>query len=159
GVLVIGRAPEADIRIDAVSISRRHAKIIVTGGEVQIADQGSHNGTLVNGERIEGTRSLSSGDAVTVGDAVLVLRCEARAACRAIVDQDRLRQRLAEELERASDYARPLAVVVTSLGNLNPQARAAAEAKAGAALRLMDVLGWSGAAQLVAVLPELGGEA
>src|SRR5689334_527972 len=62
GVVLVGRAPDADLRIDSASFSRRHAKLIVVGGAVSVADLGSHNGTCVNGERIEGARSLSSGD-------------------------------------------------------------------------------------------------
>src|SRR5690242_15649285 len=59
GVLVVGRSPDAAIRIESAAISRRHAKIIVVSGEVRIADLESHNGTIVNGERIEGSRALA----------------------------------------------------------------------------------------------------
>jgi two-component system, NtrC family, response regulator AtoC len=156
GVMVIGRAPESDIRIDVAAISRRHAKIIVTGGEAHIADLGSHNGTLLNGERVEGSRALASGDAVTMGEALLVLRGEARPVGRAVLDLGRLRARLEEEIERARDYVRPLAVAAFCLGGARASAVAA---EAAAALRLMDVLGGDTASQLIAVLPELGGEA
>lgn len=156
GVLVIGRAPEADIRIDSSAISRRHAKIIVTAGEAHLTDLGSRNGTILNGEPIQGSRALASGDTVAVGDALLILRCEARPASRAALDPSRLRTRLEEEIARASDYVRPLAVAVVALGNGEG---IAAPAVATSALRLMDVLGWDGASQLIALLPELSGEA
>ncbi|WP_433934514.1 sigma 54-interacting transcriptional regulator [Sorangium cellulosum] len=157
GSLIVGRSPEADIRIDARGVSRQHARVIIANGEVQIADLNSHNGTLVNGARLAGSRVLCSGEVVTVGDTILTLWREPQVVSRSAVDWGRLRQRLGEELERASDYARPLAVLVVSLSNI-PR-RAIVEEKAAAALRLMDVFAWSGDTELVAILPELGGEA
>lgn len=157
GVQLIGRSSSADIQIDAADVSRRHAKLILASGDVQVTDLGSHNGTLVNGERIQGTRPLSSGDVLTLGGAVLVLRCEARPSPLSALNPARLRRRLEEETDRAVSYARPLGVVVVSLGDAGD--RAAAAQRGASALRLMDVLGSDGETQLVAVLPELGGEA
>jgi DNA-binding NtrC family response regulator len=157
GVLVLGRAPDADVRIDTAAASRRHARLILAEGEAQIVDLDSHNGTLVNGERVEGSRTLASGDVVAVGDTTLVLRSEPRRRPCEAVGYGALRLRLEEELERAADYRRPLALAVLSLGAARE--RAALARRATGALRLMDVVGWDGAAQLMAVLPELGGEA
>ncbi|WP_437929461.1 sigma 54-interacting transcriptional regulator [Sorangium sp. So ce291] len=157
GSLIVGRSPEADIRIDARGVSRQHARVIIAKGEVHIADLNSHNGTLVNGHHLAGSRVLYPGEVVAVGDTILTLWREPQAVSRSAVDWGRLRERLGEELERASDYARPLAVLVVSLSNL-PR-RAIVEEKAAAALRLMDVFAWNGDTELVAILPELGGEA
>jgi DNA-binding NtrC family response regulator len=164
GVLILGRAPDADVHIQTTAVSRRHARLILAAGEVQVADLGSHNGTSVNGERIVGSRTLSSGDVVTVGDTILVLRCEPRRRASAAIDIARVRQRLDEELERAADYARPLSLAVFPLGAGGGALSGASltstlEARALGALRRMDVLGWDGSAHLVAVLPELSGEA
>jgi two-component system response regulator AtoC len=161
GVLVLGRAPDADVRIDSAAVSRRHAKLILAEGEAQVTDLGSHNGTLVNGERVDGSRTLASGDVVAVGETRLVLRSEPRQLRCAAIDLGRLRLRLEEEIERAADYARPLALAVIVLAQEGgpKNERAALGVRALGALRLMDVVGWDGAAQLVAVLPELGGEA
>src|SRR3569833_1157155 len=52
GVLQIGRSREADVQINSEAVSRNHAKIVLAGGRAQIEDLGSHNGTLVTGERI-----------------------------------------------------------------------------------------------------------
>lgn len=62
----IGRHPESDIFLDDVTVSRRHA--IVTRAEHAIAldDNGSLNGTYVNGERVE-HRDLATGDEVQIG--------------------------------------------------------------------------------------------
>ncbi|WP_437925264.1 sigma 54-interacting transcriptional regulator [Sorangium sp. So ce291] len=157
GVLFVGRSSDAEICVTAAAASRRHAKFLVADGEVQLIDLKSHNGTLVNGERLEGSRLLSSGDVVAIGDALLILRREPRAPDRATVDASHWRRRLEEELERAGDYGRPLAVAVVSTGGV--QDREAAGVPAAAALRLIDVLAWNGGAQLAVLMPELGAEA
>jgi hypothetical protein len=67
GENIIGRGREADVRFDAVGVSRRHARIVVTGGAVMVEDAGSKNGTFVGGERINAPRQLAVNDELTVG--------------------------------------------------------------------------------------------
>ena len=56
---LVGRAPEAGLRIDRPSVSWRHASIRWTGRGWELQDLGSLNHTYLNGNRIEpGTRSL-----------------------------------------------------------------------------------------------------
>jgi two-component system, NtrC family, response regulator AtoC len=153
GVLLVGRVPEADLRFNTASISRRHGRFILTGGEARVTDLESHNGTRVNGERIEGARSLLSGDVVTMGDVTFILRGDSRPPSRRMLGFPDLRQRLGDEIERALDHGRPLSLLVLSLGDA---ARDRAAARAAADLRPSDILGWAGAAQLAVLLPELG---
>ena len=157
GVLVLGRAHDADVRIDTLAVSRRHAKIVVTAGAARVVDLGSRNGTLVNGERVVGSRLLASGDVVAVGSTTLVLRREPRVTDGAAIDVGRLRVRLEEELARAADYGRPLALAVITPGKAADHHAVAAHAIG--ALRRMDVVACDGTSELVVVLPELGGEA
>jgi DNA-binding NtrC family response regulator len=77
GTAIVGRAPEAEVRIDAVAVSRQHARISVDPGTVRIVDLESQNGTRLNGERLTGERSLSYGDILTFGDVTATL-AEAR---------------------------------------------------------------------------------
>lgn len=63
----IGRAPEMDIPIDNVSVSRAHAEIFMTDGGWAIRDLDSSNGTFVNGEELGEPRRLSKGDEVSIG--------------------------------------------------------------------------------------------
>src|SRR5437660_1041747 len=63
---VIGRGEQAQLRLGDGSVSRAHASIAVSGGAARIEDLGSHNGTRVNGERIEGPRELQAGDVVSI---------------------------------------------------------------------------------------------
>ena len=157
GVLVLGRAHDADVRIDTLAVSRKHAKIIVTAGAARVVDLGSRNGTLVNGERVVGSRLLASGDVVAVGSTTLVLRREPRVTDGAAIDVGRLRVRLEEELARAADYGRPLALAVITPGKAADHHAVAAHAIG--ALRRMDIVACDGTSELVVVLPELGGEA
>ncbi len=70
----IGRAEDADLRINTASVSRCHAIVVVAsrGGEqaVRIDDNKSTNGIKVNGRRVE-SLWLDSGDKVRLGDSLL----------------------------------------------------------------------------------------
>jgi serine protease Do len=57
----------ADITLDDDEISRRHATLHRVGSDLAIIDEGSSNGTYVNGKRIDGKTPLSDGDTVRVG--------------------------------------------------------------------------------------------
>jgi pSer/pThr/pTyr-binding forkhead associated (FHA) protein len=64
--VVIGRSPECDLRLQHQSVSRRHARLLLTDGDWFLSDLRSTNGTLVNGKRIS-NRWLKSGDLVRIG--------------------------------------------------------------------------------------------
>ncbi|XXV31314.1 sigma 54-interacting transcriptional regulator [Sorangium sp. So ce1389] len=157
GALIVGRSDDADVRLDTAAVSRRHAKIVVSGGEIRITDLGSHNGTVVNGERIEGSRTLGSGDVVAIGDTTLMLRREPPSRGSALIDMGQLRRRVEEEIERAADSARPFGLAVVSVGAV--QMRTTLAQRALSALRLMDIVAWDGGSHLAIGFPELGGEA
>ncbi|MFN7974836.1 MAG: FHA domain-containing protein [Acidobacteriota bacterium] len=67
-VHTIGRDPECDIPVDHASLSRKHAKVLVSEGSCLITDLGSRNGTFVNGSRIHGEAPLKDGDEVRCGN-------------------------------------------------------------------------------------------
>jgi DNA-binding NtrC family response regulator len=73
GAAIVGRAPEAEVKIDSAAVSRQHASISVEPGAVLIVDLGSQNGTRVNGERLTAERALGYGDLVTFGDVTAML--------------------------------------------------------------------------------------
>jgi hypothetical protein len=66
GENVVGRDPDADICIDAVGVSRRHAAIVVNDAAT-IRDLSSKNGTFVNGVRITEPVRLSDDTEICVG--------------------------------------------------------------------------------------------
>jgi len=67
---LIGRVAGCDAVIDDSKASRRHARIIVEAGVVEIEDLGSSNGTLLNGKPVT-RRLLRAGDQVQIGATVL----------------------------------------------------------------------------------------
>ena len=66
-----GRHPEADIFLDDVTVSRRHAEFRRNAGEFEVVDVGSLNGTYVNREP-RNSQTLSTGDEVQIGKFRLV---------------------------------------------------------------------------------------
>jgi DNA-binding CsgD family transcriptional regulator len=67
GTHLLGRHPDCALCFPDDGLSRQHAKLVVrAGGEVQIIDLGSHNGTRVDGQRVEAA-VLHEGSSVTVG--------------------------------------------------------------------------------------------
>jgi hypothetical protein len=54
--LGIGRGADAGFRIDHASISRKHARLVWENDGWQLRDEGSKNGSFVDGERIESSR-------------------------------------------------------------------------------------------------------
>jgi two-component system, cell cycle response regulator len=70
--VVVGRASNANIRLNDDGISRRHARIFGEGGKYLIEDLGSANGTLVNGLRIGGRHVLEDGDKIRLGPTTIL---------------------------------------------------------------------------------------
>ena len=69
--MLIGRAAECDLRLDAPTVSRRHASIGRQGGIYFLEDLGSANGTLVNGRTVQHTQ-LHDGDIIQISNFLLV---------------------------------------------------------------------------------------
>ncbi len=65
-VLRIGRAPDNDVVVGDLSVSRHHAELRRVGDTFQIVDLNSHNGTFVNGQRVS-SAPLTEGDIVGIG--------------------------------------------------------------------------------------------
>ena len=71
-VTTAGRHPDSDIFLDDVTVSRRHAELVRSGGAWVVRDVGSLNGTYVNRQRIEEQAALAHGDEVQIGRFKLV---------------------------------------------------------------------------------------
>ena len=74
GENIVGRERDAAIRIDDPSISRRHARIIVSAEGVAVEDLRSKNGTSMHGRRIHAVNRLTDGDMIVFGTVAAVLR-------------------------------------------------------------------------------------
>ena len=76
-VLTVGRESACSIRIDSQYVSRQHARIELREDAAVLVDLGSRNGSLLNGERVQGSAPLVPGDVVTIADATLECLAEA----------------------------------------------------------------------------------
>jgi len=76
-VTVAGRHPDADIFLDDVTVSRRHAEFVRNNGKFEVVDLGSMNGTYVDGGRVE-RQQLVNGLEVMVGKFHLTFYSSAR---------------------------------------------------------------------------------
>lgn len=70
-VTLAGRHPDADIFLDDITVSRRHAEILRIDGGYVVKDVGSLNGTYLNRERID-EAVLATGDELQIGKFRLV---------------------------------------------------------------------------------------
>jgi DNA-binding winged helix-turn-helix (wHTH) protein len=74
GENVIGRDEAATLWIDDSLVSRRHARILIDESGAVLADLGSKNGTLLNGQRIHSPAKLADEDLITIGPASITFR-------------------------------------------------------------------------------------
>ena len=66
----LGRSPAADVMLEHLSVSRRHAVVATRGEVVVVLDDRSLNGVVVNGERV-GEAVLAHGDEIRLGDVAI----------------------------------------------------------------------------------------
>jgi pSer/pThr/pTyr-binding forkhead associated (FHA) protein len=65
-VVLAGRAPDSDLFLDDITVSRNHALFRKTDAGWELQDEDSLNGTYVNRHRIE-RHLLQPGDEVQIG--------------------------------------------------------------------------------------------
>jgi pSer/pThr/pTyr-binding forkhead associated (FHA) protein len=65
--LTLGRGSGCTLVLDDITVSRRHAELVVRDGAWILRDLGSSNGTWVNGRRVV-EAEVRSGDVVVLGD-------------------------------------------------------------------------------------------
>ena len=64
-MVVVGRHPACDARLDSLRVSRHHCCMMQENGEVVVRDLGSTNGIRINGQRVEMGR-LKPGDELSI---------------------------------------------------------------------------------------------
>jgi DNA-binding winged helix-turn-helix (wHTH) protein len=67
GENVIGRGHDVAVHVDSASISRHHARIVITRDLATVEDLGSKNGTWLRGVRVTAPVHLEDGDRLRVG--------------------------------------------------------------------------------------------
>jgi len=74
GENLLGREEDGVLWIDAPTVSRRHARIVVADGGAVLEDLGSKNGTHVKGVRLTAPVPLADGDEIWLGQVPLTFR-------------------------------------------------------------------------------------
>jgi pSer/pThr/pTyr-binding forkhead associated (FHA) protein len=123
GSIEIGREGSTGLALDDEQASRRHARVTAQGDTAMVEDLGSTNGTYLNGQPIEGERTLRPGDRLRVGLTVFELRTSADVQRQpsAVIPVPQLTQLSTDVLEPVPER------------ELMPEPPAAAEPDAGAA--------------------------
>jgi len=72
----LGRAPDARLRVNHKTVSRRHARIVIAPDRraVTVQDVGGANGTMLNGVLVEKPSPLKEGDRISLGEVTLEVR-------------------------------------------------------------------------------------
>ncbi|MBN2497196.1 MAG: GGDEF domain-containing protein [Deltaproteobacteria bacterium] len=179
--MLVGSAPRVDIRLDDRGVSRRHAALRLSRGQVLLEDLGSTNGSWHNGKRVH-KAVLRDGDRLQIGACRLALRFNhpeegrllrqlyfraTRDALTGLHNRASLHDRLERELARHARYSRSLALVQLDLDRFkrindefgHPAGDKVlilvAEALRGC-LRRCDLAARVGGEEFVVVLPETG---
>lgn len=63
----LGRGQENTIRLDDLSVSRRHARIAYRQGGYWLSDFGSMGGTWIDGTRLNAPRRIAAGEVIDIG--------------------------------------------------------------------------------------------
>lgn len=71
GAYVLGRDADVEIRLDASTVSRRHARIVISDAQMTLEDSGSKNGTYRGSERVQGAVPLADGDSIRIGSVLV----------------------------------------------------------------------------------------
>ncbi|MDI1430204.1 sigma 54-interacting transcriptional regulator [Polyangium sorediatum] len=124
--LIVGRGPQADVRIQDPKLSHEHARFTLLDEGVLVEDLGSKNGTWRAGQWVQSTTLPLGGDVMLGMVHVLVLAL-GMAQDPGLVGEPAFRGHLAEELERARFSRRFFAVLAVRAGE-----KEAADAPTGA---------------------------
>src|SRR5215468_5493922 len=154
GHLLFGRSRTANVQIESDRVSRLHAQFKRRGAVVTVEDAGSRNGTWINGQLVQGERTLESGDEVTVGPLTVVVSITSRVIERPRIESTRyLEERLSAEVDRGQGYHRRFGLVMLRLEG-PPEVADDASDRICAALRPMDVVAEYAPGVLAVVMPE-----
>jgi len=74
GPNVIGRAGDVEVWVDAIGVSRHHARITIESGTAMLEDLGSTNGTYLRDTRVTAPCRLADGDQIRLGAVTITFR-------------------------------------------------------------------------------------
>ena len=102
-VVVVGRHPNCDTRLDSLRVSRHHCCMTQDNGQVIVRDLGSANGIWINGQRVEAGR-LRPGDELAI--AHIRYRLEGEADSEPVSQPAMGQQKSAPDSSRGSSWTR-----------------------------------------------------
>ena len=73
GEHVVGRDPDVEVRLDASTVSRRHARLLVRADGTVLEDFGSKNGTYRGVDRVTTPIQLADGDEIRIGSQLVTV--------------------------------------------------------------------------------------
>jgi len=157
--LIVGRAAPSDIAIPDPGLSRQHARFVWNDQGLWVEDLGSTNGTKKNGETIAMTR-IAPTDEISVGPVMVKIHIISSVdqELRGFDGHDRFVGALADEIVRAREFQRPLAVMLVKAANAKDHVSKWAS-RLRMRLRPVDRVGLYGPAAVLVALPELSREA
>ncbi|HET9989967.1 MAG TPA: sigma 54-interacting transcriptional regulator, partial [Kofleriaceae bacterium] len=157
--LIVGRAAPSDIAIPDPGLSRQHARFVWNDQGLWVEDLGSTNGTKKNGETIAMTR-IAPTDEISVGPVMVKIHIISSVdqELRGFDGHDRFVGALADEIVRAREFARPLALMLVKAANAKDHVSKWAS-RLRMRLRPVDRVGLYGPAAVLVALPEASREA
>lgn len=104
--LTVGRAEGNDLILAEGGVSRKHARFFLEGEDVMVEDLGSANGTIVNGERIDGPTKLEPAAAIVLGDYEATIKAGGKARPKVDKSAAKPSSRGTQALKRPANLAR-----------------------------------------------------
>jgi len=124
--IIIGRSSKSDIQVDQESVSRSHAKIVLSGKALVLKDLGSTNGTYVNDELVD-EMHLRDGDLIKIGRTIFkflsggniensyheeIYRLTTVDGLTQVYNKRYFMENLERELSRCQRYGRDLSLII-----------------------------------------------
>ncbi len=150
--LVVGRNAPSDVEIPDPGLSRQHARF-TWDDHLWVEDLGSTNGTKKNGERVTRTQ-ITPNDEISIGPVRVSVHIMSSidAELRGFDGHDRFVSALGDEITRARQFERPLALMIVSSDRDRHVSRWASRLRPR--LRPVDRVGIYGPSAVMVSLPE-----
>lgn len=116
-LITLGRANECTVPIKDRYLSRKHAEIVIEGGNWMVRDCGSVNGTLLNGTRLVAPVELKPGDRILLGDSEVIFEDENATSQSQLIalDSDSQAKNLAIPIREIDETARTSVLAMLAL--------------------------------------------
>ncbi|MEZ4254946.1 MAG: sigma 54-interacting transcriptional regulator [Polyangiales bacterium] len=110
----IGSADQATLRLESSDVNEHHATLVWDGALLALRVDAEKSHTFLNGKRLAGSAELKPGDEIGVGGAQLVvgIAVPPSSGGRRALTHHEFRERLYEEVARASRSRRPTSLVM-----------------------------------------------